>query len=282
MSLLENKRDVESWLEEMFEGDEIPQFDRTDERLMADLHKVYENYRETKKDAKLVTDFKQVQIAEYQDEINRMNKIMKSAGMSPGTKMCLEDEPLENIIKTLAEVSDPLGIDNPTEDDLDLALADVRFRVSDANLFELKRHQKIEREKDEMLETIKRHAQSENALKRENKDAQNKEECLNRERKKTSFMIEKLKEYSRSLENFALILKRNGHRKEISYEYIIQLKNDLDELKENELKPLQTKLKSYNGLPPSIELAKAEVAEAEAKLEALTKELADKISALHL
>ena len=139
MSLLENKRDVESWLEEMFEGDEMPQFDRTDERLMVDLYKVYENCRETKKDAKLVTDFKQLQIAEYQDEINRMNKIMKSVGMSPGTKTCLEDEPLENVIKTLAEISDLLGIDNPTEDDLDLALADVKFKVSDANLFELKR-----------------------------------------------------------------------------------------------------------------------------------------------
>ena len=68
-----------------------------------------------------------------------------------------------------------------------------------------------------------------------------------------------------------------------------RLNQDNDTLKdllkinvEKELKPKQVKLMGYNGLPPSLELAKAKVAEAEFQLEELTRELTEGISALHV
>ena len=55
-------------------------------------------------------------------------------------------------------------IDNPTEDDIDLALSEVRLRASDYPLFELKRKQTLAKDKAELLEAIQGLAKSEKAL----------------------------------------------------------------------------------------------------------------------
>merc|ERR1712043_55756 len=142
---------------------------------------------ETERDIKVKIDFQKLQIVEYQNETERMNKIMEDVGMSSVGRPSLEDEPLEELIRTMADVAQLLGVDNPSEDDLDLALANLRLRSSDTHVYELKRQQKIEKEKEERLESINRLSHSEYALDHENKEAKHQKETLNNSRKKTAF-----------------------------------------------------------------------------------------------
>merc|ERR1719150_697141 len=55
-------------------------------------------------------------------------------------------------------------------------------------------------------------------------------------------MMEKLKEYSKSIETYKYNARKSGFRKEILHENILSLKKELDEIEEKELKPKQAKL----------------------------------------
>ena len=282
MSSIEQKQEVVKWLESLFDGGRIPQFDCNNEILISELYKIKQNFKESERDANVLADFQKLQIIEYQNEIDRITTITLGIGMHSDSKPSLDDEPLEKLISILAEVSGLLGVDNPSEDDLDLALADLRLKASDTHVFELLRQQKHEKEKEEMLEGINSLSHTENALQHENDEAKTQVDVTNNLRKKTAFMMEKLKEYSKSVETYKVSLRKNGYRKDILLENLINMKKELDEMEENELNPKQIKLRGYNGLPPSLELAKAKVAEAESQLESLVQELTKEISAVYV
>ena len=282
MGSIEQKQEVIKWLESLFDGGRIPQFDCNNERLISELYKLKQNLKESERDANVLADFQKLQIVEYQNEIERITTITQGISMHSDSKPSLEDEPLEKLISILAEVSGLLGIDNPSEDDLDLALADLRLKASDTHVFELLRQQKHEKEKEEMLESISSLSHTENALKHENDEAKTQADIMNSLRKKTAFMMEKLKEYSKSVETYKISLKKNGYKKDIILETLLNLKKELDDMEVKELNPKQIKLRGYNGLPPSLELAKAKVAEAESQLESLVQELTKEISAVYV
>ena len=282
MSSIEQKQEVLKWLEGLFEGETIPQIDTTDELLIKNLYELQQQCNETLRDVNILTDFKKLQTLEYQKETERMSKVINDAGIFLETKSSLEDDQLEKLVNVLGDAADLLGVDNPTEDDLDIALANLRLKASDTHVFELTKQQKAEKEKIEMLENNSKLSYTENALAYENKEAKHRLLTINNLRKKTGFMMEKLKEYSKSVEASKYNSKKNGLRKEILHENILKLKKELDDIEEDDLKPKQLKLMGYNGLPPSLELAKAKVAEAENQLDELVRELTKEISALHV
>ena len=282
MSFFEQKQEVQKWLETVMDCERASQFDFNDERLISELYNLKQSINEAERDAKVLTDFKKLQIVDYQNEIDRMSVLTQGIGINTGSMCSLEDEPLEKVISILAEVASLLGVDNPSEDDLDLALADLRLKASDTHVFELLRQQKVERDKEETLESIKSLSQTESALKNQDKEAKIQVDIMNNLRKKTAFMMEKLKQYSQSVDTYKFTVKKNGLRKDILHETLLQLKKDLDEMEEKELKPKQIKLRGYNGLPPSLELAKAKVAEAESELESVMQELTKEISDVHV
>ena len=101
-------------------------------------------------------------------------------------------------------------------------------------------------------------------------------------KKKITFFVNKFKEYARMEERCSAALKMSGYRKELNHDAIVELKANLDEARENELKPLKAKLEGYRGLPPNSQLALAKLAEAEKELEDLTASLTREISSLHV
>ena len=159
------------WFEGLFKGDKVPQIDTNDELLMKNLYDLHQQYTETVQDVNIVNAFKQLQTVEYQKETERMSKIINEAGIFSETKPSLEDDQLEKLVSVLGDAADLLGVDNPTEDDLDIALANLRLEASDAHVFELTRQQKSEKEKIEMLENNAKLSYTENALAYENKEA---------------------------------------------------------------------------------------------------------------
>ena len=83
------------------------------------------------------------------------------------------------------------------------------------------------------------------------------------------------------MERYETLLKKNGFKKELQHDTLVQLKAQLDSLKEA-FTPLKSKLDSYEALPPNLELATVKVAEAQKQLDDLTNELIKEISILHV
>ena len=191
MGSIEQKQEVMKWLETLFVGGSIPQLNCSDERSISELYKLKQNLTESERDANVLADFQKIQIAEYQNEIDRITTITRGIGIDLDSNTSFEDEPLENLISILAEVSGLLGVDNPSEDDLDIALADLRLKASDTHVVELLRQQKLKKEKEEMLDSINSLSHTENALQLENDEAKIQVDVMNNLRKKTAFLTEK-------------------------------------------------------------------------------------------
>lgn len=280
-NLVEQKREVMKWLEVLYEDSKVPVLDDNDSNLILELYKIQKRCKEAERDLNISNNFQKQQSVEYDIETKRMNDILQETGLSSASSTSL-DESLEKLTTTIANVADLLGVDNPSENDIDIALANVRLRASNFQSCEVKKRQYLEQQKTEMLESIRRQSQSENALQIENKEAKYEQENLRNFREKTTFFNEKSKEYSRAAESNKITSMKNGLRKEILYDNIVDLKKKLENLEENELKPKQLALAGYHGLPPSMELAKAKIAEAKNELELLNTELMKKMDQLEI
>ena len=280
-NLVEQKREVMKWLEVLYENSKVPLLDDNDSNLILELYKIQQRCKEAERDLRISNNFQKQQSVEYDIETRRMNDILQETGLSSASSTSL-DESLEKLTSAMANVADLLGVDNPSENDIDIALANVRLKASNFQSCEVKKRQYLEKQKTEMLESIRRQSQSENALQIENKEAKYEQENLRNFREKTTFFNEKSKEYSRAAESNKMTSMKNGLRKQILYENIVDLKKKLENLEENELKPKQLALAGYHGLPPSMELAKAKIAEAKNELELLNTELMKKMDQLEI
>ena len=79
----------------------------------------------------------------------------------------------------------------------------------------------------------------------------------------------------------AVLIKNGGNDPSIKHKEIVKMKEKLDSLDE-ELKPLSRQLQGFLSLPPSVDLAKMELAKKEVELETLEQQLAGSISDMHL
>ena len=100
--------------------------------------------------------------------------------------------------------------------------------------------------------------------------------------KKSEFLSKKCIQYKRDIEKLEITLCKNGgNDSTIEHSELVKLKLKVDNLEE-ELKPLKRKLDGYQSLPPSVEMARIELAKSEVELENLEKQLSGSISEIHL
>merc|ERR1712098_929881 len=99
--------------------------------------------------------------------------------------------------------------------------------------------------------------------------------------KKYSFMQNKQKQYEQDQEKYVTMIRKNGYDKAHSHEAIEDQKKKLDAIVER-TKPIQTKLEGYRGLPASLELAQAAVAEKEDLLNKMKLQLQKEVENIQL
>merc|ERR1719195_652931 len=81
-------------------------------------------------------------------------------------------------------------------------------------------------------------------------------------RKNYNWMQDKQKEYLRTQDKYVTTIRKNGFNKSHSHEAIVNQKKKLEDIIEK-TKPIQSKIDGYKGLPASMELAQATLAEKE-------------------
>lgn len=225
-------------------------------------------------DLKVVGDLHGLQIEEYKSEAARMASNLTFLDLLQNN---LEDGPLDDLVSILASSADMLGVEDTSEAAMDLALSDLRLRASKLPLKGAKFDTQMGREQKGLVKDIADLSRSEKAV--EAAAAQNNQHSSLA--KKCAFMAEKQKEYKRLADKYTLVLQRNGYRNDSSHDAVCKLSSDLRALRA-QLGPLQHKLESYRGLPPSLELAQVKVAQAERHLENISDNLTREISTLHV
>lgn len=285
MNRKEIEKEVENWLEMIYGKGKVPSYDGSDECLshLLTLSKLYSEEEKSLAERKYL---QQHQIAEYRQEAKRMQNALGALGLGQvnvtnQSSLNLEDDVLDSVIDILATTAESLGVDDASEQSIDLALVDIRLKTSHLPVETFMQKCTSDQNKSAMLDELKSLNRSEKALANAKKEATIDDPTIIQLRKKFAFMQEKHREYVKTQEKYSIHLKKTGYKRNISHDAIVTMHKNMDKL-EQELKPLKGRLEGYHGLPPSIELAQAKVSEMEQLLESLTEALTKEISMLQV
>ena len=278
MSGTQKLEEVKSWLESVFNGNRH-EFDLEDDETVEELHLLSMHSRSRRHDLKLLMDYQRHQMMKYERESERMIQELESVGISECKRL---SDDVFAYAQILAHVAHKLGSDRPTKADLDLKLTEKRTEAVQIPLKRLIIARQTERERLKTLASLSAVYKTEISFEFQKIEGQKDQQETDKLRQKTSFILEKQKEYCRLIERFAAILQRNGYRDKIACKDILAKKAELDRIKEEELTPLKQKLDAFKGLPADFELAQAKLAEAEDKFNKLNDQMMRKIAAMQL
>ena len=108
------------------------------------------------------------------------------------------------------------------------------------------------------------------------------EQASSGQKKKTEFTLAKVEQYQRDIERGeASLMRSGGADTQLRHSEVVRLRQKVEEV-EGEADPLQRELGGFLKLPPSIEMARVEVAGKKQELENLEREVESKISSLHV
>ena len=276
MTLAANHPSIRAWLETLFEGEPIPNYEVNQESLEL-LSEIAKLSQSRKRSLTAAAEVQRRQAEEYRAEAKRISNNLAKLNLSP-------DElsgPTGDFVEVLAELAQVLGLDEPTEDELALKLAEVQLKTAKIPAKDYSNRKELDSEKEEKLKSIENIARSKQVLKKAEKDLERSKAQTNKFKNELHFLGEKSKEYDKKSFRHESELKKNGYSKEIDHDSILALRKQLDDLEETH-EPLKTKLKSYQSLPPDLELGRVKVAEAQKELDDLSHQLTKEISGLHI
>ena len=195
------------------------------------------------------------------------------------TQKCGLDDKIESLVQNLAQSAEILGLDDPTEASLDLAIANLRQKAAMVPLESFLKKIQSEQNKRAILKDLKLSNKTDQALRMAQTESKLDEENIQNLQKKFYFMQEKEKEYVKMQEKYVAMIKKSGYNK--SHANILALREKLDKILE-EAKPIEEKLEAYKGLPASLELARAELATKEDTLHELKCQLQSEVQKIQI
>ncbi len=190
--------------------------------------------------------------------------------------------PTSRFVDVLAEVSLELELDDPRHEELSLLLTEMQLEAAAIPGEEFERGRRAEERKERKMRALKDVSRNARMLNNASAEAKRELEAGEKAAKTTAFMKEKQKDYVRKVEKASSALRKAGFSDDVRHERLTELKAELDRARNEELAPLQARLKSYMDLPPDVELSRVKIAEAQIKLNELTHQLTKEISEMHV
>jgi len=270
------------WLTEVL-GEEPPDWEinSTSKHILEELYLTHQ-----RQEAAAALEMEELQEArcEFQAEINRLSQILSKLGG-------LEEEMTSGLsgsyLNTLSELALALDLDlvpGSTTCASSLQAALAKLLVKQAELGPRVGLVKAEVEKGEvdMLELHARLARLEELAEQATVVERAGEQASGGQKKKTEFTLAKVEQYRRDIERSeAALVRHGGADPNLRHGEIVKLKDKVDEV-QSQVEPLKRELGGFLNLPPSIEMARVEVAGKKQELEKLEKEVESKISSLHV
>jgi len=270
------------WLTDVL-GEEPPDWEinSTSKHILEELYLTHQ-----RQEAAAALEMEELQEArcEFQAEINRLSQILNKLGG-------LEEEMTSGLsgsyLNTLSELALALDLDivpGSTTCASSLQAALAKLLVKQAELGPRVGLVKAEVEKGEvdMLELHARLARLEELAEQATVVERAGEQASGGQKKKTEFTLAKVEQYRRDIERSeAALVRHGGADPNLRHGEIVKLKDKVDEV-QSQVEPLKRELGGFLNLPPSIEMARVEVAGKKQQLEKLEKEVESKISSLHV
>ena len=266
------EKEVFQWLtEDIFLGKDVPKFEQS-KATMEELHKLMKMSQEEDLRASTISQIQEAQIEELRDDTAKMKQNLANLGI---------DINLDHTVEVLAHTAELLNLDDPGEPALDLALGDLRFKASKVPLENHLSKMKHRQDTKRIIEDSSFRSKTEQALNAAQTETRMNEEDIAKVLKKSAFHQEKQREYLELREKCVTIIRKHGFQRHLSHDSIVEMQKSLQAINQ-ELEPLVLKLEAFKGLPPSLELASAKVAEKEKVLLDLNGLLQRKIQNIHL
>jgi len=270
------------WLTDVL-GEEPPDWEinSTSKHILEELYLTHQ-----RQEAAAALEMEELQEArsEFQAEINRLSQILNKLGG-------LEEEMTSGLsgsyLNTLSELALALDlhlVPGSTTCASSLQAALAKLLVKQAELGPRVGVVKAEVEKGEvdMLELHARLARLEELAEQAAVVERAGEQASGGQKKKTEFTLAKVEQYRRDIERSeAALVRHGGADPNLRHGEIVKLKDKVDEV-QSQVDPLKRELGGFLNLPPSIEMARVEVAGKKQELEKLEKEVESKISSLHV
>ncbi len=267
---------IRTWLEEVL-GDSPPPYELSEEACKA-LKALREASKERERRMELMEALKRKQAEEYKAEAERMERGMESVGVAPKQL----PGPAESMVEVMAEVAAILDVDHPDGMSLSLRLGQVLEKTAGIPEEDAKTATEEREMQQVRLLTLERVTAVCDRLRAEEKELSRKNERTAQAHKKTEFMREKQRDYTRSAAAREAELTRAGMRSELRQERLLSVAEEIKRKEEEELAPLKAKLEGFRSLPPDLGLAKIKLAELEAELAELTQRLTALVNMMHI
>ena len=140
----------------------------------------------------------------------------------------------------------------------------------------------VEKGELDMLELHARLARLEELCEQAEAEGRVGEQARIGQKKKTEFTLAKVEQYQRDIERGeASLVRSGGADTKLRHSEAVRLRQKVEEV-QSQVDPLQRELGGFLNLPPSVEMAKVEVAGKKQELEKLEREVESKISSLHV
>ena len=218
----------------------------------------------------------EAQIEELKDETDKMKQRIASIGFET-----LNFGGGGHLVQVLAQTTELLKVDDPGDTALNLAIGDLRFRASKLPIQNHLSRIKHRQDTKNIIEDSTFRSKTEQALNVAKTEAVINQEDMAKVLKKSAFHQEKQREYLELREKCVTIIRKHGFQRHLSHDSIEEMQKSLQAIDE-ESKPMTLKLEAFKGLPPSLELASAKLAEKEKVLQDLNNLLQKEIQNIHL
>ncbi|CAI8009447.1 HAUS augmin-like complex subunit 1 [Geodia barretti] len=246
----EKHRLVREWLESVFAGEEVPEYEITP-GTVEELWQLATASREKERRLKTIVEDTEQKAHEYEAESERLERVVEWVGvgmsdLSESATRCVQTNRYETTLLM------------PVPSSLCLALSELLERQAAVSVREGEVERERERREEELRHSVVTQATQKQALTEFSQQLSSDTKSVTNQKKSAEFFAKKSNQYQK----------------------LISSMKEIQDL-ESQLEPLKTQLSSFQGLPPDLDLAKVKVEGAKRQLVRLEVELSRCLDLVH-
>ncbi|XP_050403895.1 HAUS augmin-like complex subunit 1 [Patella vulgata] len=272
----EAHQEIQVWLEQIFGGDSIPQFE-LNLRTLGILHNLMKTNQTKDRDTQLIIKDHNQKAEEYTSDGKLVGDIVEGLSIKPAS---LSQSGVTNL-RTLANLALLLEIKDTSDTSFYLALQHLHSeetriaeeREAEQNLIS----QLFEKTKSSLI----KYNSLQKALQTSEEQSKIQRPKIESHIKQTGFLKNKAEEYRKLIQKHQGQLVKLDVTPDIYHKTLVNKAEELQNLQQK-LTPLRAKLQSYHDLPPDLVEARVKIEEMRRQVTLLEEDLSSKINMMHL
>ncbi|XP_023226124.1 HAUS augmin-like complex subunit 1 [Centruroides sculpturatus] len=264
-------QEIHNWLKIIYQNENIPTFE-INNRTLNILASIMTRYQEKEKHSQIIMNYLKNSAAEYNITAEKLSKILQQVKINLHTQ-------LHSDISGLALVASVLNLKNTSLSSFIHEMERIfeeTAKISETRKDESKISGKLSSDSIAMQQKLQ---QLERELQEAEKWWQDNLPEIHNNKKYSSFLKSKVKEYDKELNHLEKYLQKMQIDPNIYHSTLVKKSESIKEMKEK-LNTVQMKLQCMANLPANEDLARVKIAEAEMELEKLEREFSSRVESI--